>query len=142
VGTKEGLEFEIRPGRVVLVKENGKQTRWSLVESKGELWASNQGRVLRLDLKPKRSGASDGDSGPGLISQFPGKVRKVLVKQGDVVSKGDKLILMEAMKMEFAIPAPHAGVVAQIFVKEGDLIAPGTEFLKLEASPPGKEKNA
>ena len=65
-------------------------------------------------------------------AQFPGKIRKVLVESGAVVVSGASLILMEAMKMEFALKAPCAGVVKKVLVTEGQQIQPGDKLLDFE----------
>lgn len=67
-----------------------------------------------------------------LVAQFPGKVRKILVSNGARVKEGDPLVLVEAMKMEFAVKSPFDGVVAKILVTEGQQISPGDRFLDLE----------
>ncbi len=65
-------------------------------------------------------------------AQFPGKVRKVLVQEGAKVSAGDKLLLLEAMKMEFAIQAPVDGTVRAVKVKEGQQLSPGDLLIDFE----------
>ena len=60
-------------------------------------------------------------TGPGdVATSMPGKVIKVLVKQGQSVKKGDLLLIVEAMKMESQVNAPIAGVVKTLYVNEGD----------------------
>ncbi len=77
---------------------------------------------------------SGGASGFGddFKAQFPGKVRKVLVKKGAIVQAGDKLLLLEAMKMEFSIQAPAQGTIREIRVSEGQQISPGDVLLDFE----------
>lgn len=53
---------------------------------------------------------------------MPGKVVRVVVKEGDAVGTGDVLVVMEAMKMENTITATAGGVVAGVPVKEGDVV--------------------
>ncbi len=55
-------------------------------------------------------------------SQVPGNVWKVLKKAGDKVAKDEKIMILEAMKMEIDVVAPEAGTVASIEVKEGEAI--------------------
>src|SRR5437773_5234716 len=60
-------------------------------------------------------------TGPGdVATSMPGKVIKVLAKQGQSVKKGDLLLIIEAMKMESQVNAPIAGVVKTLYVNEGD----------------------
>ena len=56
---------------------------------------------------------------------MPGLVLTIAVKEGDAVVAGQKLLVMEAMKMENAVTAPYAGIVAKIYVREQDSIAEG-----------------
>ena len=52
-----------------------------------------------------------------ILSKFEsGKIRKILVKDGDQVEMGTPLVLVEAMKMEFSIKAPSKGTVKKILV--------------------------
>ncbi|GGF92834.1 urea carboxylase [Paenibacillus abyssi] len=51
---------------------------------------------------------------------MPGSVWKVLVSPGQQVKKGEPLIIVESMKMEFSEPAPCEGIVASVYVKPGD----------------------
>lgn len=58
-----------------------------------------------------------------------GMVLKVKVKKGDSVAKGDVVMVLEAMKMENNIHAPHAGAVKEILVKEGSTVSAGDTLL-------------
>lgn len=67
-----------------------------------------------------------------MLSPMPGKILKVMVGVGQSVSKGDPLLIMEAMKMEHTIKATKDGVVAKLDFKEGDQVAGGIELVGLE----------
>ena len=56
---------------------------------------------------------------------LPANVWKVLVNPGDTVAEGDKLVILEAMKMEVAVSAPFAGTVSKILCTPGQLVTPG-----------------
>lgn len=79
------------------------------------------------------SGAA-GSAKSDYTAQFPGKVRKIIVKEGDSVQAGAPLIMVEAMKMEFAIKAGSSGVVKKILVSEGAILSPGQKLLDFEES--------
>jgi biotin carboxyl carrier protein len=66
-----------------------------------------------------------------MAAPMPGVVLKVLVKQGDAVTKGTPLLILEAMKMEHQIVAPRDGKVAAINCKEGELVQPGLDLVTL-----------
>ncbi len=74
------------------------------------------------------------DEEPGglLVSPLPGSVAQVLVETGQRVKKGQPLMIVEAMKMEHTISAPHAGLVAQIYFAPGEQVAEGAQLLDIE----------
>lgn len=67
-----------------------------------------------------------------MTAPMPGVVLKIFVAVSDVVSKGDPLLVLEAMKMEHQLTAPYDGVVEQILCKPGDLVQPGVELISIE----------
>jgi oxaloacetate decarboxylase alpha subunit len=69
------------------------------------------------------------ETGQALKSPLAGNIFKVLVKEGDVVTSGDVVIIMEAMKMETEIRASNSGVVSNISTKEGDAVQTGQPLL-------------
>jgi 3-methylcrotonyl-CoA carboxylase alpha subunit len=70
-----------------------------------------------------------------LESPMPGKVLRVLVDAGDTVEQEQALVIIEAMKMEFTVRAPHGGIVADVKYQEGDQVAVGD--ILVELSKPG-----
>lgn len=66
-----------------------------------------------------------------VMVSMPGLVVKVLVAQGDTVSTGDELVIVEAMKMENIIKSPQSGLVGEIYVEAGQAIEKGTPLLHL-----------
>lgn len=62
---------------------------------------------------------------------LPGTVLKVLVKEGDKVNKGDKMIVMEAMKMENNITAERDGVIKSIKVSPGTTVLQNDDLLEI-----------
>jgi acetyl-CoA carboxylase biotin carboxyl carrier protein len=68
-----------------------------------------------------------------IISDVSGLVLEVPVKKGDVVKKGQVLVLLESVKMEIPIESPKAGKVLEIKVKEEDLVEEGQLIATLEA---------
>jgi 3-methylcrotonyl-CoA carboxylase alpha subunit len=63
---------------------------------------------------------------------MPATVVSVMVEVGAHVTRGDTLVMLEAMKMELAIRAPRDGVVKAIHCQPGELVQPGTNVLDLE----------
>ena len=58
---------------------------------------------------------------------------KVVARTGDSVKSGAVLVVLEAMKMEYALSAPRDGVVAEVLAAPGDQVVNGALLLALEA---------
>ena len=69
----------------------------------------------------------------GLRAPMPGKIVAVPAKAGDVVSKGQPIVVLEAMKMEHALTAPFDGVVAEFNVAVGDQVVDGAVLAVVKA---------
>jgi biotin carboxyl carrier protein len=100
---------------------------------------TNVFEVIRKDILPAQgdfnlASASVGESGSNITSPMPGKVIKIAVKQGDLVAKGDVLLVVEAMKMENNILSPANAVVDRITVTDGELVDSSTTLIHLSAS--------
>lgn len=77
-----------------------------------------------------------GTTGSGsLVAQMPGQVVDVYVAEGDAVTAGQTLLVLEAMKMEIRIAAPYEGIVKQIRVKKGDLVQREQALIEITVTP-------
>ena len=90
------------------------------------------GQVWRL--APWRAGGAAGaDAADGaVLSPMPGRIIAVAVAAGEAVTKGQKLLTLEAMKMEHSLVAPFDGTIAQINASEGGQVSEGTLLVKIE----------
>lgn len=129
-----GWSFEERPGGWVIAHSpEGKRYRWMTSEVRGQIGVSLNGYLWQGQvLQEERNSSSKASGDSDLVAQFPGKVRKLIVQKGDEVQEGDSLLLIEAMKMEFAIRAPFNGKVQQVLVNEGQQLSPGDRLIDLE----------
>lgn len=82
---------------------------------------------VKLELEGE--GAASGDN---IISPMPGAVVSLNAKAGEKVSEGDKLITIEAMKMEHGLIAPRDGVISEVLVSLGDQVEDGALLIALE----------
>ena len=73
------------------------------------------------------------DNEVAVSASVPGSVWQMKVKQGDNVSTGDVVAVIESMKMEFPVEAEASGLVTRVSVKEGQQVNPGQVMLVLEA---------
>ncbi|MBN1118312.1 MAG: acetyl-CoA carboxylase biotin carboxyl carrier protein subunit [Bacteroidales bacterium] len=67
-----------------------------------------------------------------ILSFIPGTILKVMVKEGQKVSKDTPLLILEAMKMENTLFAPISGKVKKVNVKANDKVPKGTLLIELE----------
>jgi len=98
--------------------------------------------VYEVKIEPIGGGVSISEASPkkpsvksvkgGVSCSMQGMVLSLKVKVEDAVKEGDTVAVIEAMKMENAIHAPHSGVVKEIFVAEGDTVTPGDIILSIE----------
>lgn len=91
----------------------------------GEAWPVE---APRADHAGGGAGVSDG----ALLAPMPGKVIAVEVAEGDKVTKGQKLLVLEAMKMEQAMLAPFDGTVAELKASVGGQVSEGTVLVRVE----------
>lgn len=75
---------------------------------------------------------SDADAGNIITTPMPGKIVKILAKEGDIVKEGDNIIIVEAMKMQSEYKAPSMKRVSKILVAEGDAIDGNQPLVLLE----------
>jgi 3-methylcrotonyl-CoA carboxylase alpha subunit len=116
---------------------DGNPTRAGFVLDGLEVRLSLHGTVYEL-FKPRPPDADTAVPGgldaPGasLTAPMPGTVVKVHVKEGDEVEEGQPLLVLEAMKMEQPVAAPHAGRVVSLPYEEGDLVPGGAVLAEME----------
>ncbi|MGH9204301.1 MAG: biotin/lipoyl-containing protein [Vicinamibacterales bacterium] len=119
-------------GEMVLIV-NGERHTAHVVSSGSTLYAAIDGNTLgftRPDTSRARRHPHGEDS---LTASMPGQVMKVLVAEGDSVERGQALMILEAMKMEIRVAAPHTGRVAKVSVSEGQVVDRGQVLVELTA---------
>jgi len=106
----------------------------------GRIHVRVRGRVLRFEIlderrmKMKEAQGFRFDVG-GVVSidsPMPGKVIKLLAKEGEEVKEGQGIVVVEAMKMENELRAPKAGKVRDIKVREGEAVEAGAKLATIE----------
>lgn len=83
------------------------------------------GAGVGMAADPERLKTADG----AITASMQGMVLKIKVNKGDSVSKGDVVMVLEAMKMENNIHAPHAGIIKDVLVKEGGTVGAGDTLM-------------
>ncbi len=112
-------------------------------QNSGEPDACERAMDLETSLLPVRvtpvsrfTDPADLLSSGSLLAQMPGSVIEVAVSQGDSVEAGQKILVLEAMKMQHTVSAPSAGTVSVINVRPGVQVAAGEVLAVVEEGEP------
>gem|GEM_PF-437910 len=103
-----------------------------LTTADGVIYATMQGTTWRF-AAARFEGLGGADASDGVIlSPMPGRIIAVAVEAGQAVTKGQKLLTLEAMKMEHSLVAPFDGTVAELDASEGRQVSEGALLAKIE----------
>lgn len=144
------LEVEILAGKVMEFTHEGAKTKLFLRNLAGKNYYSfdqaawkklpalgvNETLVSNAEMYKvyrgyKPSGLNKGGAG-ALMTQMPGKVVKLYKKEGDKVTKGETVLILEAMKMENEIKSGADGVIKTVNIKEGQALEAGFLMIEIE----------
>ena len=104
------------------------------VELHREIKASKTPTLVRSAVKqqvrPDITKREGGSAHP-VLAPLPGSIMKLEVGKGDIVKKGQLLLIMEAMKMENRVLADRAGVVESLSVQQGDAVLQGDVIMEI-----------
>ncbi|MFE7064414.1 pyruvate carboxylase [Sutcliffiella sp. NPDC057660] len=133
----EEIQVEIEQGKTLMVKlvsigqpqrDGMRVVYFELNGQPREVNIKDESVKSAVVTKPKMDGSNPTHIG----ATMPGTVIKVLVEKGEKVSKGDHLMITEAMKMETTVQAPFSGTVKEIHANAGEGIATGDLLIEVE----------
>ncbi|MEJ7935058.1 biotin carboxylase N-terminal domain-containing protein [Sphingobium sp. AN558] len=105
----------------------------SVAEVEGEMLLFLDGQAWPFSLpRADHAGGGHGPSDGAILSPMPGRIVSVDVEEGAIVARGQKLLVLEAMKMEQALFAPFDGVVAELKAQAGSQVAEGVMLIRIE----------
>ena len=110
-------------GRLDLLID-GKHVTAYVSSDQARRWVTVNGRTLVFSKSGagRRSGVGLHHAAGELTAPMPGQVRTLNVKEGETVTKGQTLLLLEAMKMEIRVQSPQNGVVKKLMVVQGQTV--------------------
>ena len=125
------------------VIQDGKSHDLRFYSNGSKVSAFLNGEILHFELedaleaaRKARLGGGPGGAnlkGPAKIDAImPGKIVAVKVKVGDVVTEGQGIVVLEAMKMENELASPKEGKVTEVLVKEGQSVESGAILVVIE----------
>jgi acetyl-CoA carboxylase biotin carboxylase subunit len=112
----------------------GHRRRFRVIADGARLFVQVGGRAVTLREEPRFPEREAAVPQGGCIAPMPGKIVKLDVEAGQSVDKGQRLLVMEAMKMEHAISAAEAGKVASVLVKAGQQVEADQVLVIVEPS--------
>ena len=117
------------PGELI-VRDGDRVIRVFAISADGTTWVFHDGvtyEQVEQRMARRRASAPAGS----LTAPMPATVVHVKVKAGDAVTRGDILIVLEAMKMELPVRAPADGRVAAVHCEPGQLVQPDTSLIEI-----------
>jgi 3-methylcrotonyl-CoA carboxylase alpha subunit len=111
-----------------------------VVEGDGGVFVLRKGRQTAVRLASFENVDAEHQDGDGTVrAPMHGKVLALLVEKGASVQKGQRVAVVEAMKMEHALVAPADGIVAEVAAKVGAQVAEGAKLLTITVAENNKE---
>ena len=129
------VQSEALGNGVVRLRDPGGSHLAVVADENGKRWVFLDGVVFEVEIERggrPRGRRTDGDN--SLSAPMPATVIRVLVSAGDQVARGATLVLLEAMKMELPLKAPHDAVVQSVRCEAGQLVQPGQVLVELVAA--------
>ena len=122
-------------GDTITVNINGHRSLATISFNENNISLYRENGVFNFThILPDCGQLDNNDSHGGLTAPMNGTMVSVLVQTGDIVSKDQPLVIMEAMKMEHTIKAPSNGTVNEIFFQAGEMVDGGAELLAFSAN--------
>ncbi|MBM6550252.1 dihydrolipoyllysine-residue acetyltransferase [Marinomonas ostreistagni] len=144
---KEGDTVSEGDEILVLMAEGAEQSAEEPAAKEETQPAQEEAAPAKEESAPAQSGGVESVNVPDIGGATDVDVIEVSVAEGDKVSEGDSLIVLETDKASMDIPAPKSGTVKSVSIKEGDKVSEGTLILELEvegaaAPAPAKKESA
>ena len=136
-GDKE-LEAVVEPAFIddAIVRFGRRAMRVLTAHNRNSIWvAAGSAQFEFIPVEARTGRRVHGLATPEITAPMPGKVVKIPVTEGQQVSAGDVLVVLEAMKMETALRAESSAVVKQICADVGQMIDHGAVLLVLSPPP-------
>lgn len=125
------LELERSNGTRRLIRAAGHSAPSSRSgQTERQMWVDGQ-TFTYSPVRPSATGATNPNTG-SLSASIPAVVAEVLVSVGQIVNAGDKLVLLESMKMIIPIQAPYGGRVSNIHCAVGEPVQAGVPLIEIE----------
>jgi acetyl/propionyl-CoA carboxylase alpha subunit len=121
-GVAGTVRASVDAGAIAIEDDAGLRRQWRVAFDGDRHYVGGPAGQVALIEEPRFPDVAAAVVAGGLVAPMPGAVVRVLVSEGQEVSAGDTLVILEAMKMEHRVTAAQAGVVRELLVAEGDQV--------------------
>lgn len=128
---QQGGNFLMANGNYTVIVD-GQQYNVQIVDGQASVQSSAPVAAAPVAAAPVAAPAVSSSNANAICAELPGSVFKLVVSVGDNVIEGDKIMILEAMKMEIDVIAPHSGKVTSINVNVNDKIEAGQVLAVVE----------
>ncbi|MBM3557704.1 MAG: 3-methylcrotonyl-CoA carboxylase, partial [Alphaproteobacteria bacterium] len=130
-GGKIAARGDRDPSGGIAVDLNGRRVAGRVAIDGRNMTVSLADRAWRFQLEDPLdvAGADEAAAGDAVVAPMTGKIVKVLVRPGEQVSRGQALLVLEAMKMEHTLTAKADRSIANVSVREGEQIEEGSVMI-------------
>jgi biotin carboxyl carrier protein len=113
---------------------DGKRVTAYVSSDNARRWVTINGQtfVLTRSAGTRKGGHGHHHAAGELTAPMPGQIRALNVSEGEAVTKGQTLLVLEAMKMEIRVQAPQDGVVKKLFVEQGQTVEREQILIEIE----------
>jgi len=112
-----------------VVTINGETHRVAVARDRKGVWIGWPGRAAMFSAESRVAAAQHQQD--AVRAPMTGRVVKILAELGSPAQEGDVLVILEAMKMEYRLTAPHTGTVEEVLCAEGELVDLGAVLVRL-----------
>jgi 3-methylcrotonyl-CoA carboxylase alpha subunit len=120
-------------GEYLLTEHSGLRRQHRAIRRGDALYLQWDGELRRIEsYDPIGAVEASHSHQGGLTAPMNGSIVRVLVEAGQTVEAGAQLVVLEAMKMEHSIRAPHTGVIKALYCQEGEMVSEGSALVELE----------
>ncbi|MDB5676871.1 MAG: methylcrotonoyl-CoA carboxylase [Sphingomonas bacterium] len=140
-----GFRLNAAPNEIVNLVANGERRSVGYDYEPAPFWVTTPGysyddqtitlfeNGAKFDVALRTKAGTAGAAGDGaILSPMPGRIIAVEVAAGDTVTKGQKLVTLEAMKMEHSLTAPFDGTIAELDAETGGQVSEGKMLVRVE----------
>ena len=138
-GTIKDLRIAMTDDRVA-VTTGGIVREYRFASDRNSVSIGRNGNAQIFQIVPRIENAggniaSEAAGAGRIVAPMPGLISQLSVTPGQTVAQGDTVIVLEAMKLMYSLPAQISGKVAQVFCAAGDTVPAGATLVEIEAAP-------